>query len=89
MKWLLRIILVLTAAGLIGLLSIYFINNRIRSQAADKIKDSITEIKIENPPRIAIVLGAKVWENGEPSHALYDRIVTAVELYRAGRVKKF
>jgi vancomycin permeability regulator SanA len=88
MKWLLRIILVLTAAGLIGLLSIYFINNRIRSQAADKIKDSITEIKIENPPRIAIVLGAKVWENGEPSHALYDRIVTAVELYRAGRVKK-
>jgi len=88
MKWLLRIILVLIAAGLIGLLSIYLINNRVRSQAAGKIKDSITEIKPENPPRIAIVLGAKVWENGEPSHALYDRIVTAVELYRAGRVKK-
>ncbi len=88
MKWLLWIILVLIAAGLIGLLSIYLINNRIRSQAAGKIKDSITEIKPENPPRIAIVLGAKVWENGEPSHALYDRIVTAVELYRAGRVKK-
>ena len=88
MKRLLRIILVLIAAGLIGLLSIYLINNRVRSQAAGKIKDSITEIKPENPPRIAIVLGAKVWENGEPSHALYDRIVTAVELYRAGRVKK-
>ena len=88
MKWLLRIVLVSIAAGLIGLLSIYFINNRIQSQAAGKIKDSITEIKLENPPRIAVVLGAKVWENGEPSHALYDRIVTAVELYRAGRVKK-
>jgi vancomycin permeability regulator SanA len=88
MKWLLRIVLISIAAGLVGLLSIYFINNRVQSQAAGKIKDSITEIKLENPPRIAVVLGAKVWENGEPSHALYDRIVTAVELYRAGRVKK-
>jgi SanA protein len=88
MKWLLRIFLILIAVGLIGLLSIYLINNRVQSQAAGKIKDSITEIKPENPPRVAIVLGAKVWENGEPSHALYDRIVTAVELYRAGRVRK-
>jgi vancomycin permeability regulator SanA len=88
MKWLLRITLVIIAAGLIGLLSIYLINNRVQSQAAGKIKDSITEIKPENPPRIAVVLGAKVWENDEPSNALYDRIVTAVELYRAGRVKK-
>ena len=88
MKWLLRIVLVSIAAGLIGLLSIYFINNRIQSQAAGKIKDSITEIKLENPPRIAVVLGAKVWENGEPSHALEDRIITAAELYRSGRVRK-
>lgn len=88
MKWLLRIILISVLAGLIALASVYFINRRVESQAAGKIKDSITEIKPENPPRVAIVLGAKVWENGEPSHALYDRIVTAVELYRAGRVKK-
>jgi vancomycin permeability regulator SanA len=88
MKWLLRITLVLLAAGLIGLLLIYLINNRVQSQAAGRIKDSITEIKPENPPRIAVVLGAKVWENDEPSDALYDRILTAVELYRAGRVKK-
>ncbi len=88
MKWLWRIILLFIVAGLIGLLSIYLINNHVGSQAVGKIKDSITEIKPENPPRVAIVLGAKVWENGEPSHALYDRIVTAVELYRAGRVKK-
>ena len=33
-------------------------------------------------------IGAKVWENGEPSHVLYDRVLTAVELYRAGRVEK-
>jgi len=88
MKWYLRIILIFTIAVLIGLSAIYLINNRAESQAAGKIQDSITEIPVENPPRVAIVLGAKVWENGEPSHALYDRIVTAVELYRAGRVKK-
>jgi len=88
MKWLLRIIFGFLSAGLIGLLSIYFINDRIQLQVVGKIQSSITEIPSENPPRIAIVFGAKVWENGEPSHALYDRVITAVELYRAGRVKK-
>ncbi|MCY7349029.1 MAG: YdcF family protein [Pyrinomonadaceae bacterium] len=88
MKLLYRIILVLIIGGSIALLSIYLINNRIQSQFADKIKDSITEIPVESPPRIAIVLGAKVWENGEPSNVLYDRVVTAAELYRAGRVRK-
>ncbi len=88
MKWLFRIILIFIITGLIGLLSIYLINKHIESQAAGRIETSITEIPIEYPPRVAIVLGAKVWENGEPSHALLDRVITAVELYRAGRVKK-
>ena len=88
MKWFLRILLIFIAAGVIALTAIYLINKRIESQAAGKMQDSITEIPIESPPRVAIVLGAKVWENGEPSNALYDRVVTAVELYRAGRVKK-
>ena len=84
----LRLILIFFAIGLIGLLTIYLINNRIQSQAVGKLQTSITQIPVENPPRIGIVLGAKVWESGEPSNVLYDRVVTAVELYRAGRVKK-
>ena len=84
----LRIILIFIAVGLIGLLTIYLINYRIQSQAVGKLQTSIRQIPVENPPRIAIVLGAKVWDSGEPSNVLYDRIVTAVELYRAGRVKK-
>lgn len=88
MKWFYRIVLTLLLVGAVGVLSIYLINARIKSQAEGKIQTSITEIPAENPPRVAIVLGAKVWENGEPSDALYDRIVTAVELYRAGRVQK-
>jgi SanA protein len=88
MKWLVRIILIFLVISLIAIFSIYLINNRIQTQAMGKIQNSITEIPMENPPRVAIVLGAKVWENGELSHVLYDRVVTAVELYRAGRVKK-
>ena len=88
MKLFRQIAVIFAAAGLIALLVAYLINNRMQTQFSDKIQTSITEIPTENPPRVAIVLGARVWENGELSPVLYDRIITAVELYRAGRVKK-
>lgn len=37
---------------------------------------------------VAIVFGAGVRENNEPSAVLYDRVWTAVELYKKGYVKK-
>ena len=37
---------------------------------------------------VAIVLGAKVQPSGQPSAALEDRLQTAVELYRAGIVRR-
>jgi SanA protein len=67
---------------------IYGVNRYVYLRAAPKAEDSITEIKIEEPPRIAVVFGAGVRASGRPSPALYDRILTAVELYRAGRVRK-
>ena len=88
MKWFLRIVLISIALGIIGLLAIGLINKYVRSTYASKIKSSITNTLVEDPPRIAVVFGARVWDDGEPSHALYDRIITAVELYRANRVKK-
>jgi vancomycin permeability regulator SanA len=78
----------LLAAALIGVLSIAVINRYVSSQAGGKIQKSMTEIPPEEPKRVAIVFGARVWSGGEPSHSLYDRVLTAVELYRAGRVKK-
>ncbi|PKM81166.1 MAG: hypothetical protein CVU89_10300 [Firmicutes bacterium HGW-Firmicutes-14] len=36
----------------------------------------------------AIVLGARVYENGTLSQVLADRMETGIELYRAGKVKK-
>lgn len=87
MKRFLRITLSLLAAALIGILSIAVINRYIHSQSAGKLQRSMTEIKAEEPKRVAIVFGARV-RDGVPSHTLYDRVLTAVELYRAGRVKK-
>ncbi|HEY0428686.1 MAG TPA: ElyC/SanA/YdcF family protein [Pyrinomonadaceae bacterium] len=88
MKWLRRIFLTILAVGLIGLLSIYLVNRHVHSVSDAKLQTSITEIPPEEPPRVAIVFGAKVWDNGEASPVLYDRVLTAVELYRAGRVRK-
>ena len=87
MKWFYRIVLTLILVSAIGMLTVYLVNRHIQSQAAGEIYTSITEIKTEEPPRVAVVFGAGL-ENGEPSDALYDRVVTAVELYRAGRVNK-
>jgi vancomycin permeability regulator SanA len=36
----------------------------------------------------AIVLGARVWNDGTPSHALADRVDEAILLYHQGRVRK-
>jgi SanA protein len=88
MKRFLRILLVFLALALVGILSLGLINKYVRSSVAEKLETSITEIPVEEPPRIAIVFGARVWENNQLSDALYDRVITAVELYRARRVKK-
>ncbi len=37
---------------------------------------------------VALVLGAGLWRDGSPGAVLHDRVVTAVELYQAGAVKK-
>jgi SanA protein len=87
-KWILRILLSVLAFGLLGFIFVYFVNRQVNSYTNNRLQNSITEIPIENPKRIAIVLGARVWDDGSLSHALLDRVTTAVELYRAGRVSK-
>lgn len=45
---------------------------------------------ISNVPSapVALVLGAGLWADGSPTPALRDRVATAVDLYKAGKVKK-
>lgn len=40
------------------------------------------------PQRVALVLGARVYSNGRLSGMLRDRVETAVDLYKAGKVQK-
>lgn len=88
MKWFLRIILSLLVISLLGLLCVYLINRHVHGYTDQRLETSMTEIPTEDPPRIAIVFGARVWDDGRLSNVLYDRVLTAVELYRAGRVRK-
>lgn len=55
----------------------------VQLEYTDRIKTSLDETP--NRP-VAIVLGASVKKDGTPSAALEDRILTAVDLYQAGKV---
>lgn len=72
----------------IGLMFVFAVNRRVSTRYGPKAHDTITAIPTENPPRVAIVFGAGVWRGNKPSPALYDRVVTAVELYRSKRIGK-
>ncbi len=88
MKWFLRILFSLLGVALVGVLITAVINRYVHSQTDAKIQKSLTEIAVEEPPRVAIVYGARVFPDGRLTNSLYDRVLTGVELYRAGRVKK-
>jgi len=82
MKKLLRIL-----AGLVGttvIIAISIVMN-VQLQYQSEIEPSVAQAK---PAPIAIVLGASVKLNGDPSPALQDRLETGYQLYEAGRVEK-
>ncbi len=74
--------------ALLGTASIFAVHLYVGSYTNGRLYKSIDEIPAEDPPRIAIVFGASVWANGEPSPVLRNRVETAVDLYKAGKVKK-
>ena len=55
------------------------------SSYSDQIYFEIEKIPSTN---VAIVFGAGVKKNGQPSDVLKDRLITAAELYEAGKVEK-
>jgi len=40
------------------------------------------------PKNFGVVFGAAVWRDDIPSHALYDRVKTGIDLYHQGVIKK-
>jgi SanA protein len=79
-----RTLLILLILGLLGLLAIYLINLRVNSY----LKTVRVQDEMAGDKRIAIVLGARVWEGGVASNTLYDRVLTGVELYKAGKTTR-
>lgn len=65
---------------------IVFINVYIKITTRKSIYDNI-----DNLPKshVAIVLGAKVMANGQPSNYLKERLDKSIELYNAGIIKRF
>jgi SanA protein len=50
--------------------------------------DRIYSIETAPVEKIAIVFGAGLWKNGTATPILYDRVETAVQLYKSGKVGK-
>ncbi len=80
-----RLFIILLILGLFTLVAIIAVNLQVGSYSTNKIFNDIDSVPAED--RVAIVLGARV-RNGEPSDMLYDRVITSVELYKAGKAKK-
>ncbi len=82
MKTFLVVLLVLSA---VVLLAIIAINLRVASYSKNK---QFRVENVEDDYPVAMVLGARVGEDGVPSDTLYDRVVTGVELYKSGKTSK-
>jgi SanA protein len=88
LKRLRRILLVLSILAVIGIISLSAINFYVGSFKTGRLHTSIDQVPSEGPPRVAIVFGASVYPNGALSPVLRDRVETAVDLYKAGKVRK-
>ena len=65
-----------------GAISIFGINNHIN-------KNRTNMCSLENTPmQAALVLGARVWSNGEMSDIFKDRVKTAINLYKENKINK-
>jgi SanA protein len=77
-------LMTLILAGAV-LIALWALRAWFQVRAADRI---YTDFNSVPPAPVALVLGAGLLKNGMPTPALYDRVATAVDLYKAGKVKK-
>jgi SanA protein len=76
---------ILLSLILLSVLSPFLINLFIFTVSANNIYFNINETPLVYT---ALVLGAAVYKNGRPSPILQDRLQSAVELYRAGKIER-
>jgi SanA protein len=66
----------------------FFILIILRLVTALTARGHVYTIETIPSQRVAIVFGAGLWRDGSPTPVLYDRVATAADLYRAGKVEK-
>ncbi|HOT43945.1 MAG TPA: ElyC/SanA/YdcF family protein [Spirochaetota bacterium] len=86
MKKLKRVIIITAALGILSQAAWIAIYLHVHSVADRYIVNDIGDIP---PAHTCLVLGAAVYGDGRVSDVLYDRMMKALELYRAGKVRKF
>lgn len=81
-----KLFLIILAVIIFSFILIFFINIAIVYNSKKYIYKSINAFP---ETQVALVLGARVYNNGAISDVLRDRLLKAMDLYRAGKVKKF
>ncbi len=76
---------ILPVAALVGIGVPAALRMAIHAQEAERVYSDLRQVPAAP---VALVLGAGLWRDGSPTPVLYDRVATAVDLYRAGIVKK-
>jgi SanA protein len=84
-KNLTRIILILFTLTLEAIALVVALRVWVHGRTAGRIYANAGDAR---PAPVALVLGAGLWRDGSPTPALYDRVATAVDLYKSGKVKK-
>jgi SanA protein len=85
LKLIRRAFLLAVASGVAALGLLLGLRLWVERRYEERIYESVEQV----PPRpVALVLGAGLWPDGSLTPILADRVVTAVELYRAGKVEK-
>src|SRR5512137_2234331 len=65
--------------------ALWIVRAIVRARAAGRVYANVSAVP---PAPVALVLGAGLWKDGTPTPALHDRVATAVDLYKAGKVRK-
>jgi SanA protein len=86
-KLLKRLLITLFLLGAIGAIMIIVFNLIAHATYVARTYPSAADVPAD-APRIAIVFGAGLERSGGPTPILYDRVATAVDLYKAGKVSK-
>ncbi len=78
--------IVRAALGGLGLAALGLLS--LRAYTAARYRAQIHTAAEAPAARVAIVFGAGLRRNGQPTPVLYDRVATAAELYHAGKVER-